>query len=94
MMMTEMDIETSVYYVNLTGLIAREDFIKFTRREITKTYKEWVVHITQIISTTLRTRTEMVFETLVSTKLNHLTQLINRENFIIQHNIPYILLLL
>jgi hypothetical protein len=28
MMMTEMDIETSVYYVHLTRLIAREDFIK------------------------------------------------------------------
>jgi hypothetical protein len=38
MMMTEMDIETSVYYVHLTRLIAREDFIKFTRREGTKTY--------------------------------------------------------
>jgi hypothetical protein len=29
MMMTEMDIETSVYNVHLTWLIAREDFIKF-----------------------------------------------------------------
>jgi hypothetical protein len=38
MMMTEMDIETSVYNVHLTWLIAREDFIKFTRRESTKTY--------------------------------------------------------
>jgi hypothetical protein len=38
MMMTEMDIETSVYYVHLTWLIAREDFIKFTRRKSTKTY--------------------------------------------------------
>jgi hypothetical protein len=38
MMMTEMDIETAVYYVHLTRLIAREDFIKFTRRESTKTY--------------------------------------------------------
>jgi hypothetical protein len=28
MMMTEMDIETSVYYAHLTRLIAREDFIK------------------------------------------------------------------
>jgi hypothetical protein len=36
--MTEMDIETSVYYVHLTRLIAREDFIKFIRRESTKTY--------------------------------------------------------
>jgi hypothetical protein len=37
-LMTEMDIETSVYYVHLTRLIAREDFIKSTRRESTKTY--------------------------------------------------------
>jgi hypothetical protein len=29
MMMTEMDIETSVYNVHLTRLIAREDFIKY-----------------------------------------------------------------
>jgi hypothetical protein len=35
MMTTEMDIETSVYNVHLTRL---EDFIKFTRRESTKTY--------------------------------------------------------
>jgi len=33
-MMTEMDIETSVYYVHLTRLIAREDFIKFTSSPI------------------------------------------------------------
>jgi len=37
-MITEMDIETSVYYVNLTRLITGEDFIKFIRRESTKTY--------------------------------------------------------
>jgi len=35
-----------------------------------------------INSTTLRMRTEMVFETLVFTKLNHLTRLIAQENFI------------
>jgi hypothetical protein len=45
MMMTEMDIETSVYYVHLTRLIAREDYIKFTRRESTKTY----IHKTVIL---------------------------------------------
>jgi hypothetical protein len=28
MMMTEMDIETSVYYIHLMQLIAREDYIK------------------------------------------------------------------
>jgi len=37
-MMTEMDIKTSVYNVHLTRLIAREDFIKSTRRKSTKTY--------------------------------------------------------
>jgi hypothetical protein len=34
-------------------------------------------------TSTLRTRTEMVFETLVFSPLNHLTRLIARENFII-----------
>jgi hypothetical protein len=29
MMMTEMDIESSVYYVHRTRLIAREDYIKY-----------------------------------------------------------------
>jgi hypothetical protein len=43
MMMTEMDIETSVYYVHLTRLIVREDFIKFTRRESTKTYNDMMI---------------------------------------------------
>jgi hypothetical protein len=38
MMMTVMVIETSVQYIHLTRLIAREDYIKFTRRESTKTY--------------------------------------------------------
>jgi len=41
MMMTEMDIETSVY-VHLTQLVAREYFISFTRRESTKNY---IVHV-------------------------------------------------
>jgi hypothetical protein len=31
MMTTEMDIETSVYYVHLTRLIAREDFIMIAK---------------------------------------------------------------
>jgi len=34
-------------------------------------------------TSTLRTRTEMLFETLISSLLNHLTWLIARENFII-----------
>jgi hypothetical protein len=38
MMMTKMDIKTSVHHVHLTPPIAREDYIKFTRRESTKTY--------------------------------------------------------
>jgi hypothetical protein len=33
-------------------------------------------------TSTLRTRTEMVFETLVFSPLNHLTRLTARENFI------------
>jgi hypothetical protein len=47
MMMTEMDIESSVYYVHLTQLIAREDFIKFIRRESTKTY---IVNLTYLLT--------------------------------------------
>jgi hypothetical protein len=35
-------------------------------------------------TSTLRTRTEMVFETLVFSPLNHLTWLIARENFIME----------
>jgi hypothetical protein len=35
------------------------------------------------VSKTLRTRTEMVFETLVCSPFNYLTRLIARENFII-----------
>jgi hypothetical protein len=33
-------IEVEFDYVHLTRLIAREDYIKFTRRESTKTYTE------------------------------------------------------
>jgi hypothetical protein len=46
-----------------------------------------VVELTHINSTTLRTRAEMVFESLVSTKLNHLTRLIAREIFIINSTV-------
>jgi hypothetical protein len=38
-------------------------------------------------TSTLRTRTEMVFETFVCSPLNHLTRLIGRENFIIQFDV-------
>jgi hypothetical protein len=38
-MMTVMFIETSVQYIHLTQLIAREDYIKFTRREWLKWLK-------------------------------------------------------
>jgi hypothetical protein len=38
MMMTEMVFETLVQYGYLTRLIAREDDIKFSRRESSKTY--------------------------------------------------------
>jgi hypothetical protein len=43
----------------------------------------WTASFTIRSMWTLRTRTEMVFETLVSTKLNHLTRLITWENLII-----------
>jgi hypothetical protein len=55
-----MDIKTSVYYVHLTRLIAREDFIKFTRRESTRTYRIGSVHgITCAIGTELRCQNVM-----------------------------------
>jgi len=38
MMMTEMALETSVSYRHLTQLIAREDFIEFSRHESSRTY--------------------------------------------------------
>jgi len=38
MMMTVMVIETSVQYEHLMRMLAREDYIKFTLREITKIY--------------------------------------------------------
>jgi len=38
--------------------------------------------VLRVLSSTLRTKTEMVFETLVFSPLNHLTQLIAWENFI------------
>jgi hypothetical protein len=38
MMMTEMVFKTLVQYEHLTRLIAREDYIKFSRRESSKTY--------------------------------------------------------
>jgi hypothetical protein len=40
MMMTEMDIETSVYYVHLTWLIAREDFIKNNEKIVFQTHNK------------------------------------------------------
>jgi hypothetical protein len=49
--MTEMDIETSVYYVHLTRLIAREDFIKFTRRESTKTFLHICAYFSLLLAT-------------------------------------------
>jgi hypothetical protein len=38
MMMTEMVFETLAQYGHLTRLTAREDYIKFSRRESSKTY--------------------------------------------------------
>jgi hypothetical protein len=49
----------------------------------TSVLKVIAVLVLRVNSTTLRTRTEMVFEMLVFKKMNHLTWLIVRENFII-----------
>jgi hypothetical protein len=40
MMMTEMVFKTLVQYEHLTRLITREDYIKFSHRESSKTYRE------------------------------------------------------
>jgi hypothetical protein len=49
---------------------------------VSERYTDWV--ITVLVSVlTLRTRTEMVFETLLFSPFNHLTRLTGRENFII-----------
>jgi hypothetical protein len=55
MMMTEMDIETSVYNVHLTRLIAREDFIKLRFSAISnihhvKEYREPGGEVSHIIN--------------------------------------------
>jgi len=78
MMMTEMDIETSVYYVHLTRLIAREDYIKFTRRESTKTY---IINPT-IINVTLQAIT--VHQLLRNKNIFHVSHI----TYPLQKNIP------
>jgi hypothetical protein len=50
-------------------------WFSFVETNVSKTISILVLRVAEL--------GEMVFETLVSTKLNHLTQLITRENFII-----------
>jgi hypothetical protein len=57
-MMTEMDIETSIYYVHLTQLIAREDFIKIFVVDLKSFIHHlfpWVMLISRAISLMLIT---------------------------------------
>jgi len=74
---------------NFSQAISQVKWLSFVETNISKTISVLVLRVVELItshhinSTTLRTRTEIVFETLVSTKLNHLTQLIALENFII-----------
>jgi hypothetical protein len=59
--------------------------VKWLSGEKTNILKTFSVLVLRVLgqTSTLRTRTEMVFKTLVFSLLNHLTQLIAQENFII-----------
>jgi hypothetical protein len=50
MMMTAMVVETSVQYGHLTRLIAREDYIKYIRRESSKTYNNLQVSLKRLLT--------------------------------------------
>jgi hypothetical protein len=51
--------------------------VQFLEKNISK-----IISVIVLNSKTLRTRTEMVFDMLVSKKLNHVTRLIAGENFV------------
>jgi hypothetical protein len=79
------DLMLWVSIMKFSRAISSVRWFSFVETNVSKTISVLVFRVvTHISSTTLRTRTEMVFETLVSTKLNHLTRLIARENFIIK----------
>jgi hypothetical protein len=61
--------------------ISRVRWFSSVETNVSKTISVLILRVVELIK--VRTRTEMVFKTLVSTKLNHLTRLIARENFII-----------
>jgi hypothetical protein len=66
--------------MEFSRVISRVRWFSLVETNVSKTISVLVLRVVEIIWT--RTRTEMVFETLVSTKLNQLTRLIIRENFI------------
>jgi hypothetical protein len=57
--------------MKFSRVISRERWFSFIETNVSKSISDLVLRVIEI-----RTRTEMVFETLVSTKLNHLTRLI------------------
>jgi hypothetical protein len=59
--------------------------VKWLNSEKTYISKTISVFVLRIHISTLRTRTEIVFETLVFSPFNHLTWLIAQENFIIKY---------
>jgi hypothetical protein len=63
----------------------KEDFSGYQPGTVVQFLENNVLKIISVLvlnSTTLRTRTEMDFDTFVSKKLNHLTRLIAGENFV------------
>jgi hypothetical protein len=69
-----------IRYMTLWGYIQKWDLLLSRRLSMTKFSR---ADYSDCQTSNLRTRTEMVFETLVCSPLNHLTRLIPRENFII-----------
>jgi hypothetical protein len=76
----------SMYDLMLSRRVCKMSWVRwfsfFLETKVSKTISVLVLRVVQFNSTALRTRTEMVFDTLVSKKLNHLTRLIAREDFI------------
>jgi hypothetical protein len=82
--------------MKFSRVISRVRWFSLVETNVSKTIYVLVLRVVDLrtfrrpslSSSTLRTRTEMVFEMLVSTKLNHLIWLITRENFIRKVAVP------
>jgi hypothetical protein len=72
-------LNISVFVMKFSRAISRVRWFSFVETDVSKTISVLLLRVVEL----MRTRTKMVFETFVSTKLNHLTLMITRENFII-----------